>query len=90
VPRIIDNLYVTSAGSVFIAGIPSILKFQAILGELDKEKYSLVSPSEVWKFSNKTDAESESSPSDQRFGLERVRVDYFELRQDTRITEYFI
>ncbi|KAA1099288.1 hypothetical protein PGT21_001481 [Puccinia graminis f. sp. tritici] len=75
VPRIIDNLYVTSAGSVFIAGIPSILKFQAILGELNKENYSLVSPSEVWKFSNKTDiTEAESSPS-QRLGLERVFAD---------------
>ncbi|PLW16205.1 hypothetical protein PCANC_12536 [Puccinia coronata f. sp. avenae] len=73
VPRIIDNLYVTKSGSVFIAAIPSVLKFQSMLGESHKEKSALVSPSEVWKFSNLTTGTT-SSPSN-RFSLERVFAD---------------
>ncbi|OAV88588.1 hypothetical protein PTTG_01509 [Puccinia triticina 1-1 BBBD Race 1] len=72
VPRVIDNLYVTSTGAVFIASIPSMPKFQAVLGELHKDTHSLVSPSEVWKFSNQTGTGSWQS---KRIELEKVFAD---------------
>ncbi|KAI7948199.1 hypothetical protein MJO29_009864 [Puccinia striiformis f. sp. tritici] len=72
VPRVIDNIYVNSAGSVFIASIPSFLKFENVLKELHKEDSSAVSPSEVWKFSNQTSPES---PQKTPFKLERIFAD---------------
>lgn len=75
VPRVIDNIYVTSSGSVFIAAIPSISMFQSLMGSLHKEKSTLVSPSEVWKVSNMTDQHTTSSPTRNLFSLERVFAD---------------
>jgi len=75
VPRVIDNLYVTSSGSVFIAAIPSISRFQNLMAELHQEKFTLVSPSEVWKVSNMSDKHTSSSPTRNQFSLEKVFAD---------------
>ncbi|KNZ59484.1 hypothetical protein VP01_1720g2 [Puccinia sorghi] len=65
--RVIENVYVTSSGSVFIVIIPFIPRFQSVMGELYKENSTLMLTSEVWKFSKLTDKNTCSSPTRKLF-----------------------
>jgi len=57
-PRVVDNIYVTPKGSVFLAGIPSLYKFKKRLMAMQEGNYDLPSPSDVWKISNKTGSDA--------------------------------
>lgn len=53
-PRVVDNIFVTPQGSIFLAGIPSIFKFKKLLIGIQNNNFDLVSPSDIWKISNET------------------------------------
>ncbi|KNZ46907.1 hypothetical protein VP01_684g8 [Puccinia sorghi] len=57
-PRVVDNIYVTPKGSVFMAGIPSLHKFRKRLMAMQEGNYDLPSPSDVWKVSNETGSDA--------------------------------
>jgi len=57
-PRVVDNIYVTPKGSVFLAGIPSLYKFKKRLMAMQEGNYDLPSPSDVWKISNETGSDA--------------------------------
>lgn len=89
IPRILDNLYVTLSGSVFMVTVPSFFKFKNALaiGRFEKDDHvhrsRLISPTEVWKLSNRTTGLGSSdnskintnTTSDAWYQLEKVFAD---------------
>ncbi|PLW06057.1 hypothetical protein PCANC_25588 [Puccinia coronata f. sp. avenae] len=57
-PRVVDNIYVTPTGSVFLAGIPSLYKFKKRLMAMREGNFDMPSPSDVWKISNETGSDA--------------------------------
>ncbi|KAA1133757.1 hypothetical protein PGTUg99_012133 [Puccinia graminis f. sp. tritici] len=57
-PRVVDNIYVTPKGSIFMAGIPSLYRFKKRLLGMQEGNFDILSPSDVWKVSNETSSDA--------------------------------